>query len=321
MNLRVCHAAIVCLLLSCPSWAGPQPAQPSAAQPSAAQPGAAQPGAAQQPCQQDSADCREVGRWEFSVAIGAGARSNPLVEGDAQPLVLVPQFSWYGERLFVDNFELGFTLLDRPRHMLNLLLTPGFDKFFFDDGLGFGNFIIEDSSLVSGGGDHAGAPDGEPVPTQRVQQVDPKKVDERRLAMLAGLEYGLYLKQWLLSAQLLGDATGVHNGKELRLALGWQGKLGDNTLSASVGAVWQSRQLLDYYYGLDQHEVNNQDLLFRGESDWSPVVKVQWRRRLSESWSFYSTLHYKRFGSHTADSPLLEDDYVVTGFIGGIYHF
>lgn len=311
MNLRVCHAAILCLLLSCPSWAGPQPAQPSAAQ----------PGAAQQSCQQDSSDCREVGRWEFSVAIGAGARSNPLVEGDAQPLVLVPQFSWYGERLFVDNFELGFTLLDRPRHMLNLLLTPGFDKFFFDDGPGFGNFILEDGSLVSGDGDSAGAPEVDPTPAQKMAQVDPKKIDERRLAVMAGLEYGLYLEQWLLSAQLLGDATGVHNGKELRLALGWQGKLGDNTLSASVGAVWQSRQLLDYYYGLDQHEVNNQDLLFRGESDWSPVVKVQWRRRLSESWSFYSTLHYKRFGSHTADSPLLEDDYVVTGFIGGIYHF
>lgn len=306
MSLRFRHAAILSLLLSCHSWAESH---------------AAEPISTDQVCKQASADCREVGRWEFSVAIGAGARSNPLVEGDAQPLVLVPQFSWYGERLFVDNFELGFTLLDRPRHMFNLLLTPGFDKFFFDDGLGFGNFIIEDGALVGGNGDSAGVPEADPKPAQKAAQADRKKIDERRLAAMAGLDYGLYLGQWLLSAQLLGDATGVHNGKELRLALGWQGQLGDNTLSASVGAVWQNRQLLDYYYGLDRHEVNNEELLFRGESDWSPMVKFQWRRQLSESWSFYSTLHYKRFGTHTADSPLLEDDYVVTGFIGGIYHF
>lgn len=301
------HATLFALLLSCHSGgqANTAPGDP--------------------PCQQASTNCREIGRWELSLALGAGARSNPLVDGDPQPLVLVPQFSWYGERFFVDNFEAGVTLVDRPRHMLNLLVTPGFDKFFFDDGLGFGNFILEDSGFIDGG-DSAGAPDEAASPTQKGDagvgaETKTSKVDERRLAVMGGLDYGLYLDQWLLSLQLLNDVSGVHDGQELRLAASWHTQWAGNGLSVSLGAIWQDQDLLNYYYGLEPHEVNDAGLTFRGKADWSPLVKLQWRRPLTDKWSFYSTLHYKQFGKHTADSPLLVDDYVITGFIGGIYHF
>ena len=60
--------------------------------------------AADDECKQPSAECVAVGGWNFSVALGAGVRTNPLVNGQGLPLVVVPQVSYYGERFFLDNF-------------------------------------------------------------------------------------------------------------------------------------------------------------------------------------------------------------------------
>lgn len=77
-------------------------------------------------------DCVEVGAWRLNLGVGAGLRSNPLHSGDDIPLVLLPEVSYYGERLFVENLEMGFTLLEDSRHQLNALVTPGYDQMYFN---------------------------------------------------------------------------------------------------------------------------------------------------------------------------------------------
>lgn len=59
-------------------------------------------------------------------------RSNPLHGGDDTPLVLLPEVSYYGERFFLENLEMGFTLFENPRHQLNALVTPGYDQMYFN---------------------------------------------------------------------------------------------------------------------------------------------------------------------------------------------
>lgn len=77
-------------------------------------------------------DCVAVGEWQLNLAVGLGARANPLVDGDTTPLVILPELSYYGRRFFLRNFELGFTLLETPRHQLNLLATPSYDQMYFN---------------------------------------------------------------------------------------------------------------------------------------------------------------------------------------------
>lgn len=77
-------------------------------------------------------DCVPVGDWRVSVGLGAGMRSNPLHQGEDTPLVVLPEVSYYGERFFLENLEMGFTLFEDRRHQLNLLLTPGYDQMYFN---------------------------------------------------------------------------------------------------------------------------------------------------------------------------------------------
>lgn len=87
------------------------------------------PARAQDPCEPD---CVAVGDWRVSVGLGLGMRSNPLHQGEDIPLLVLPEVSYYGERFFLDNLEMGFTLFEDRRHQFNLLVTPGYDQMYFN---------------------------------------------------------------------------------------------------------------------------------------------------------------------------------------------
>src|SRR5260370_574204 len=82
-------------------------------------------------CKGTSSECVAVGKWNFSVALGAGLRSNPLVTGKNIPLVVIPQFSYYGNRFFINDLDLGFTLVENTTNTFSLVGSPGYDRVFF----------------------------------------------------------------------------------------------------------------------------------------------------------------------------------------------
>src|SRR6202166_5021480 len=86
---------------------------------------------AEEGCAASSDDCVPVGGWSLSVALGAGVRTNPLVHGQDIPLVVVPQFSYYGKRFFIDNLDPGVTVFEGASNGLMLLASRGYDRFFF----------------------------------------------------------------------------------------------------------------------------------------------------------------------------------------------
>lgn len=77
-------------------------------------------------------DCVEIGKWRVNVGLGLGMRSNPLHLGDDTPLIVLPEISYYGERFFLKNLEMGFTLFENDRHQFNALITPGYDQMYFN---------------------------------------------------------------------------------------------------------------------------------------------------------------------------------------------
>ncbi|MFL0810931.1 MAG: MipA/OmpV family protein [Agarilytica sp.] len=113
------------------------------------------------PCQPDREECVTVGSWEFSLAVGLGGRTNPIVEQDDQPIILLPSVNYYGKRFFLQTDTLGVTLLDASRHQLNLILTPSYEQVYFKD-ISIGNFSLggnefSGSSGSSGSGSGSGS--------------------------------------------------------------------------------------------------------------------------------------------------------------------
>jgi outer membrane protein len=245
-------------------------------------------------------DCVPIGEWQFSLSVGLGSRTNPVLGQDDVALYLVPKFSYYGERFFVDSYDIGYTLIDQPSHQVNaLLISPGFEQSYFTDwtltNVGIGDI---DDPLQN-----------------RI------RLHDRDLAGLSGVEYTYTHSNFTWQTQLLQDVSNVHQGQKARTAITLPWKKGRSHWELSFGGTWQSHKLIDYYYGVRADEVIDQRLVYRAPANSSLFVLGQWETRLSKHWGLRAVTSYRWLGTGITDSPLVDEQGSTTAFVAGVYHF
>jgi outer membrane protein len=253
-------------------------------------------------CQGPTDDCVAIGRWNISLALGAGVRTNPLVNGKDIPLIVIPQFSYYGKRFFIDNLDFGVTLAERGANTFNLVATPGYDRvYFFRSDLQ--NFFI---SFPNG----ASIPIAVSPGTPGAVKVPPPAP---RVTYLAGPEWTFKYGQVSGQLDLLRDATGQNSGDEIRGALGVPLLKFKGTVSANIGFTWKSAATVNYYYRVP--------ILYSGGAAFDPFVKLGYTLPLSGKWRFNAFAEYERLGNGIANSPIVAEHGVTTVFVDAIYAF
>src|SRR5260370_3876037 len=164
-------------------------------------------------CKGTSSECVAVGKWNFSVALGAGLRSNPLVTGKNIPLVVIPQFSYYGNRFFINDLDLGFTLVENTTNTFSLVGSPGYDRVFF--------YRSDLQNIFIGLPGNPGLAGfvNRPVPrsTQNAVQFPARP---RRITYLVGPEWTFKMSGVSGQLSVLHDVTDQNNGTEIRAGLG-----------------------------------------------------------------------------------------------------
>ena len=253
-------------------------------------------------CKGSSDDCVPIGRWNFSIAVGAGIRTNPLVNGKNIPLVVIPQLSYYGKRFFIDNLDFGFTLAEHGANSFNLIATPGYDRVYF--------FRTDLQNFFVGFPNGAGAPVAVTATTPGATKVP---APAPHITYLAGPEWTF--KFALVSGQLdfLRDVTGQNDGDEIRGALGIPLLQSKGTLSANVGFTWKSAATVNYYYRVP--------ILYTGSAALDPFVRLGYTMPLSDRWSFNAFGAYEHLGKGIADSPIVAQHGVATVFVGAVHAF
>jgi len=252
-----------------------------------------------------SDECVPVGRWNLSVALGAGVRTNPVVHAKDIPLIVVPQFSYYGKRFFIDNLDPGVTLFEGESNTLSLIASPGYDRVFF---------YRSDLQNVFVGGATAVAANGTPtfVRTQNpqvFQQIPPRS---RKVTYLAGPEWTFKYARVTGQLDYLHEITGHNHGDEIRAGLGIPlGELA-GSWTANAGVTWKSAAIVNYYYG---SSVN----IYEGGWALNPFAKIGYSRPLSRKWRLDAFLHCERLGTAIANSPIVRGHYVTTAFVGATY--
>jgi outer membrane protein len=247
------------------------------------------------------------------VALGAGVRTNPLLHGQDIPLVVVPQFSYYGKRFFIDNLDPGVTLLEGESNTLSLIASPGYDRVFFYRS-DLQNIFIGATTAVAGGSTAFRPPPTFVPGGQRAQSIQELPNRSRKVTYLAGPEWTF--KHAGISGQLdyLHEITGRNHGDEIRAALGIPlGTALAGTWKANVGVTWKSAAVVNYYYGYPG--------LY--EAGWAldPFVKIGYSRPLGRKWTFDAFAHCERLGNAIASSPIVDRHYVTTAFLGATYLF
>lgn len=254
-------------------------------------------------CQGPSSDCVAVGGWNFSVSLGAGVRTNPVVHESDIPLVVVPQVSYYGKHFFLDNLDAGVTLIDNESMTLSLIASPGYDRVFFYrsdlQNIFVGNFGFSQSAATVV---DAAAPGAIRFTARR-----------RYVTYLSGPEWTFKYAGVTGQLDVLHEITGHNHGDEVRGALGIPlGHFG-GSWAANVGFTWKSAAVVNYYYGSPG--------VYDAGAALSPFVKLAYSRPLTGHWKITAFVESERLANAIFDSPIVNDRYVTTTFVGTTYAF
>lgn len=251
-------------------------------------------------------------RWQFSLGLGLGIRTNPVMDNDDIPLIVIPHISYQGEHFFIQNLDFGYTFFENDKQQINILLTPSYDQVFFNR-WDINNFV-ERSGLA------LDASKNNPTVAPTNSLIDKRLLHKRRMAGLAGVEYSHSLHDLDIQLQLLTEATGYYNGNEVRVAVSKTINLGKHDVKLTAGTNWQDAKTLNYYYGLPQQEVWDH-APYNAANGFTGLLRFDWSYQLDERWSLRFFTSYRHLSTSISNSPLVTTNNVITAFAGGVYHF
>ena len=93
------------------------------------------------------------------------------------------------------------------------------------------------------------------------------------------------------------------------------------SVSPFAAAIWQSGQLTNYYYGVRGVEATAARPAYKVDSAVLLQVGMRASYRLTDAWSLTGQVAVTRLADEISDSPIVEDDYVASGFLGIGYRF
>ncbi|BFM05381.1 MipA/OmpV family protein [Halioxenophilus aromaticivorans] len=273
--------------------------------------------------------------WQLGVTLGYGQRSNPLVDADNLNLIAVVDFSWYGERWFFDNGDVGFTLVDNHRFTLNAIARVNTERLFFEntnsllvsfagsdqlgsdggDGLQQGGVDSDGNDGLDSDGSGGTPSDGGSGSTTEFD------IPDRDYALEAGFEVLTDGPWGFAQASLVHDISNKHDGYEANLSLGRSGHWQRFTWTASAGLSYRSQQLNDYYYGILPGEAVAGYARYSADDGLNFHASTLLRYYLSKSMSLGLVLEYETLSDAIADSPFVTDDHITTAYAGVKYTF
>jgi outer membrane protein len=239
------------------------------------------------------------------------------------PLVVIPQFSYYGEHFFIDDLDAGVTFLDSDRTTLSLIASPGYDRVFFYrsdpqnifvTGLGNFNSSPGSSGQVPAGSTGNGSGPGQPPPGTTGLITSAKfPPRSRQWTYLAGPEWTFKYAGMTGQLDVLHEITGHNHGNEVRAALGIPLSRVGGAWTANVGITWKSATIVNYYYGAPG--------IYDAGAALDPFVKLAYSRPLKGKWKITAFVECERLSNAIADSPIVNEHFVTTTFVGLVYAF
>lgn len=255
----------------------------------------------------------ETSQWQLALALGWGHKSNPVKDYDDIPIYVLPSIAWYGEHLFFDNGTLGYTLSSDDNYSLSLISG------FTDDAGWFNRW--DPSNLFIGGLSGSSPVSSMGIATFGRNSGPVYELKDRELTYLAGGELLLFTDFGNFRALWMHDLFAVHQGAAAQLAWYQHWQLQKLKLDLGLTLDWKSRELVDYYYGIDREEALWASPTYDGRSSINPGVELDISYPIANKLELLLLGRYTRFGAGIANSPLIKEDHSFGVFIGAAYRF
>jgi outer membrane protein len=191
------------------------------------------------------------------------------------------------KNFYIKGVEMGYRFFKNEDWALSAIVVPRF--------MGYSS---EDSSTLSG-------------------------MDDRRGSVDAGVkaEYALPWDRVILGGKVLADTLGRSDGLEYELWLRRSFKWNIVRVVPSLGVRYQSKSLVDYYYGVRDSEVRAGRPAYTPDGAMVPFANMLFTTGLSKRLIVVTMLGVESLGSTIRKSPIIDKNYVVSAVAGLTYRF
>ena len=161
----------------------------------------------------------------------------------------------------------------------------------------------------------------------RAMGLDPDDNDEldglntRRAGFDAGISARWDTGYGELNGQLLADISNRSKGQEAVFSYAYPLHFGQWTLRPELGVSWQSSDLTDYYYGVDEDETAADRAFYEADATVTPFAAIQAEYALTSRTHLIGGVGVGRLGDGISDSPIVDERNLIGGYFGAVYHF
>lgn len=222
-------------------------------------------------------------RWSLGAAVISSPE--PYVGADNDTIV-VPALSLSYKRFFFRGIAAGYELVERDGFTAAAIARAR-----------FAGYDAGDSPFLAG-------------------------MEDRRKSADLGLELDWKPSRWIgLQLTPVADILGRSGGQEVTFDVYVPLRFGPARIEPRVGAIWQSSDFVDYYYGVRPEEARPDRPAFRGESTVNLGAGVVLFTPVARRLVLQSFVQIERLGDEIEESPIVDRKTAVTGFAALSYSF
>ncbi|WP_347331584.1 MipA/OmpV family protein [Marinimicrobium locisalis] len=223
---------------------------------------------------------------QLGVGIGMVGQSSPYRDSNAQPVQAIPAIFYIGERLQWTGPRLRYTLTGSTDWRLAL-----------QGDLRLGAYEEADSPYLAGMGDRGNT------------------------FMLGLAVIGDLPGNFRLSGSVSQDLLDHSGGQVASLSISRGFQWGNARLSPSVGVNWLSSELADYEFGVPSRAATEWRPAYSPGSTLNPEVGLSVFYEITTGWQLIGNIGAEQLDSRLTDSPLVDEERLVKGFLALGYTF
>ncbi len=146
---------------------------------------------------------------------------------------------------------------------------------------------------------------------------------DRRMSWDAGVKavYELPWQQLALSMEALADVLGRYDGQEYSLEISREFEGNIFRFIPSVGAHYQTKALVNYYYGVRSAEAIPGRNAFEPGGEAAPFANALFSFGIAKRWIVATKFSIEALGSQSRKSPVVDRDYILSAAAGITYRF
>lgn len=202
---------------------------------------------------------------QFSIATGLGHYDSLTLDGKDQRFYLLPRWSWYQDRFYIENLDLGFNLYEDQQFSVDISTRQSFDALMFK-GASANHAFLKGIALAE-----VSLPLPLPWGTDQAKYLG---LQERRMSYLAGVSVFYRQNAWQFSSGLHQDVSNVHHGFEWSTEARYLYQQGDWSIALTPGLRNLSADYTRYYFGVDADQTLN-TFSYSPGSAWLSSVRLE----------------------------------------------